>query len=232
MNMLKMLACGVVGLSVSTALYAKPIKKKYGVTEQGKMPRQALEEMSKEVVTAQSNMSQQHYEDVVLDPQQARNDQERLAGLSAREVFILVDRSGSMNHPDDNPTGARSGNWTRWDSSRVAAESITELALNLDKDGKVDVMLWDGDGYSQLQHKYESMTNVGMVKQFFENNRPQRGSTPLAKALEEVYSSHLRRLLQNSEPFTVIVLTDGQPNDPNGVKQFFKKVINFFIFIR
>ena len=131
-----------------------------------------------------------------------------------------------MNANDENPTGRSTGQrWTRWDSARVAAESIAELSLSLDQDGKVDIMLWDGDRYSKLQHRYESMTNVSDIKRFFENNRPQRGSTPLAEALEEVYDTHLAQLLRASEPFTVVVLTDGQPNDPSKVKNLFKRII-------
>ena len=217
---------GIASLALSGLAAAKPVKNKYGVTQNGKMPEPVRQELARDVVQTKQNMSQEHYEDIVKDPQKALNDQERIAGLSAREVFILVDRSGSMNADDENPTGRSTGQkWTRWDSARVAAESIAELSLSLDQDGKVDIMLWDGDRYSTLQHKYESMTNVSDIKYFFENNRPQRGSTPLAEALEEVYSKHLANLLSQSEPFTCIILTDGQPNDPAKVKNLFKRII-------
>ena len=207
-------------------LQAKPLNKKYGVTQNGKMPERKLQQVSQNVQRAQENMSQSHYEDVVYDPQKARNDEERLAGLSAREIFILVDRSGSMNAPDDDPTGSKQRRWTRWDSARVASESIAELALSLDRDGKVDIMLWDGDQYSRLNSKYSSMNQVGQISNLFRDNPPSRGSTPLAEALEEMYRSHLQSLLQRSEPFTVVILTDGAPNDPVKVKNFFKKVVN------
>jgi hypothetical protein len=209
----------------TNSIYAKPIKNKYGATEQGKMPKKKLEELSREVVSAQSGMSQSHYEDVVADPQKARNDRERLAGLSAREVFILVDRSGSMTADDDDPTGSSQRSWSRWNSAQVAAESIAELALSLDADGQVDVMLWDGDSSGRVQSKYEVMTKVNQISQFFKENPPRRGNTPLAGALEEVYNKNLRSLLSKSEPFTVIVLTDGAPNDPMRVKSFFQKII-------
>ncbi|MBC61564.1 MAG: hypothetical protein CMP11_03830 [Zetaproteobacteria bacterium] len=209
----------------SHILNAKPIKKKYGVTQNGKMPSQTLSAVSSNVIQVQGVMTDEHYEDVVNDPQKARNDEERLAGLSAREIFILVDRSGSMKASDDNPTGSYEKSWTRWDSARVASESIAELALSLDPDSKVDIMLWDGDEYSRLNHKYEVMTEVGEISSFFHKNPPQRGTTPLAEALDELYNKHLKELLNKSEPFTVVVLTDGAPNDPAKVKKFFKKII-------
>ena len=153
-NVLKYMCSFALCLNIGffNSVNAKPIKNKYGATKNGKMTAQSLNKLSQEVIVAQSNMSQQQYEDVIADPQKARNDQERLAGLSAREVFILVDRSGSMNAEDEDPTGTTRGKWTRWDSSRVAAESIAELALSLDADSKVDIMLWDGDKNAKLHH--------------------------------------------------------------------------------
>lgn len=219
-------AFGIISIAVASVATAKPVKNKYGVTKNGKMPQNVRQELAKEVIDTKQNMSQEHYEDIVKDPQLARNDKERIAGLSAREVFILVDRSGSMNAKDDNPTGRSTGSqWTRWDSAKVAAESIAELSLSLDQDGTVDIMLWDGDRYGALQSQYETMTNVSDISGFFERNLPQRGSTPLAEALEDVYTKHLSSLLSKSEPFTCIILTDGQPNDPGKVKQLFKRMI-------
>jgi len=215
----------ITGMALTGIAYSKTVKNKYGHVENGKMPKQNLEDLSHDVHRVLGNMDQQHYEDIVADPGQARNDEERMAALSAREIFILVDRSGSMNAPDDNPSGGLSHNWTRWDSARTAAESISELAIALDADNTIDIMLWDGDKYGRLNHRYETMTDVGQIQQFFDQNRPQRGSTPLAEALEKVYNDRLRTLLQKSEPFTVVILTDGQPNNPNSVKTFFKKII-------
>jgi len=223
---LSMATAAVVGMMVSGyQAQAKPIKKKYGTTQNGKMPEQLRNDMASEIEFAQRNMTDQHYEDIIADPQKARNDQERLASLSAREVFILVDRSGSMTTKDENPTGARvQGKWTRWNSAKVAAEGIAEVALSLDSDNNVEIMLWDGDRYGQLRSVYETMRNVGDISDYFDNNPPY-GTTPLAKALDEIYKKRLKGLLQKGEPFTCIILTDGAPDDRNGVKDFFRKVV-------
>ncbi|NRA46898.1 MAG: VWA domain-containing protein [Oligoflexales bacterium] len=215
------------GLIFSGVSLGKSIKNKYGVTQGGKVPQSQLNGISYEIQSTLGHMDQSHYEDIVANPELAVNDEERLAALSAREIFILVDRSGSMNAPDENPSGMRSysQNWTRWDSARVAAESISELAIALDADNKIDIMLWDGDMYGKLNYKYETMTHVGQIGSYFTNNKPQRGSTPLYEALNKVYQDRLRPLLQKSEPFTVIILTDGAPNNRNTAKNFFKTII-------
>jgi hypothetical protein len=203
-----------------TFVFAKPIM----VTTNGKMNPTDLNQIKNEVNTVKNNLSQDDYVAIVRNPQVARNDQERLAGLSAREIFVLVDRSGSMDSHDDNPTGGAVASWKRWDSARVATESVMELALSLDVNNKVDVMFWDGDVSGKLRCVKESITRVGQVHDLFSKYHPE-GGTPLADALEELYSSNLHRLLQNSEPFTVLILTDGLPNDVSRVKQFFSKVV-------
>ena len=201
---------------------AKPIKNKYGYTENGKMRQSDLEDLAAEVVSSQKSMSNEHYVEVVADPQKANNDRERLAALSAREIFILIDRSGSMGTHDENPTGQKQSmwtSWTRWDSARVAAESIVELALSLDADNKVEVTLWSGGGF-----KRSEIVKINDISKLFSKNSPS-GSTPLAEALEDVYKRRLKDLLKKSEPFTVVILTDGAPDDTKRVKGFFKKII-------
>lgn len=214
------------GLAFSGVASGKSIKNKFGTTDKGKVPQSQLNGIKNEIQTTLGKMDQSHYEDIVANPELAINDEERLAALSAREIFILVDRSGSMNAPDENPSGAKSHyNWTRWDSARVAAESISELAIALDADNTIDIMLWDGDKYGRLNYIYETMTDVGQINKYFTNNKPERGSTPLTEALDRVYQDRLKSLLQKSEPFTVVILTDGAPNNRNTAKNFFKKVI-------
>ena len=180
-------------------------------------------DLGREVMMSQEGITNQQYIDIVRDPQMARNDRERLAGLAAREVFILVDRSGSMTLPDNDPTGRHSRGWTRWDSARIAAQSIIELALCLDVDNRVQTVLWDSTNRG-LRSVHETITQVHEIDSFFASYQPQ-GGTPLAEALTDTYDKWLHSLLMRSEPFTVVILTDGAPNDTRAVKEFFRRVI-------
>ncbi|NRA47455.1 MAG: VWA domain-containing protein [Oligoflexales bacterium] len=161
---------------------------------------------------------------MVAYPSHAQNEQEKLAILSAREIFIMVDRSGSMGLSDENPTGRSTwGNWSRWDSARVAAESISELAISLDADNKVELIFWSGGGFG-LKTKKRTMSGVNDISKMFKKYGPN-GSTPLAEALQDVYKSRLKSLLKKGEPFTVLILTDGAPDNEYEVKEFFAKII-------
>jgi len=179
---------------VAGAALGKPIVNKFGTVENGKMSKQSLTELTTVVQQTQSTITQQHYEEIVADPQKARTDEERVVGLSAREFFLLVDRSGSMSAPDENPTGGSSSSWTRWNSAKVAGESLLELAIALDADNKVEVIFWDGDPYTnRLRTVEKTITNVTELEPMFQQNGPG-GGTPLAEALQHVYQSRLTPL--------------------------------------
>ncbi|MFK7827587.1 MAG: VWA domain-containing protein [Oligoflexales bacterium] len=211
-------------LSITGTIFGKSIKNKYGVTKNGKIPQGQLEEIAQEVIQTKSNMSQAHYEDLVAFPSHAQSEEEKLAILSAREIFVMVDRSGSMGLKDDNPTGRRTwGNWNRWDSARVAAESISELAISLDADNKVELIFWSGGAFG-LKTKKKTMSKVNDISKMFKKHEPD-GGTPLAEALQDVYKTRLKSLLNKSEPFTVLILTDGAPDNEHEVKDFFAKII-------
>lgn len=169
---------------------------------------------------------------IVGDPSKAKTDVEALAVLQAREVFILVDQSGSMGASDQDPRGDHmkgsvplaSAGWTRWQSARTAAEGLAEVTLALDKNGEVPVYFFAGDRSGKANvTKVDAKSVVDITDAF--NNKQPGGSTPLADALEQLYSDHLNTLLTNSESFTVIVLTDGTPDNKANVIKFFKKMV-------
>ncbi len=205
-------------------IMAKPIKNSLAAPEKGKLTPAALDQIKDAADTGKASLTQSEYEDIVADPQKAKTDAQRVAGLSAREMILMVDKSGSMSNGDDNPTGSSSSHWTRWDSARIAAESLSELMLSLDQDGSVDLMFWEGDANRKLKHVEGQMTGCGDIQRMFKEHKPG-GGTPLHLALEHIYQTKLQGLLQRGEPFTVVILTDGTPDDPTAVKQFFKKVI-------
>ncbi len=215
----------VCAVSISAPfIFAKPIKNSLAAPEQGKLTPATLDKIRDTADAGKSSMTQSEYEDVVADPQKAKTDAQRVAGLSAREMIILVDKSGSMEKPDENPTGGSAANWTRWDSARIAAESLSELMLSLDQNGSVDMMFWEGDQNRKLKSVEEEMRGCGDIQKMFKAHKPG-GGTPLHLALEQIYQKKLQGLLQRGEPFTVVVLTDGEPDDPGAVKKFFKKLI-------
>ncbi len=206
-------------------IMAKPIKNALAAPEKGKLTPAALDQIKEAADTGKASLTQSEYEDIVADPQKAKTDTQRVAGLSAREMILLVDKSGSMEKPDDNPTGGPATNWTRWDSARIAAESLSELMLSLDQDGSVDMMFWEGDANQKLKYVEGQMTGCGDIQRMFKEHLPKRGGTPLHLALEHIYQTKLQGLLKRGEPFTTVILTDGEPDDLAAVKQFFKKVI-------
>ena len=141
----------VCAVSISAPfVFAKPIKNELAAPEKGKLTPAALDKIRDTADAGKSSMTQSEYADVVADPQKAKTDAQRVAGLSAREMIILVDKSGSMETPDENPTGGSAANWTRWDSARIAAESLSELMLSLDQNGSVDMMFWEEDASRKL----------------------------------------------------------------------------------
>jgi len=197
-------------LTLSAALVAGPVQakeltKKYGTVVQGKLPTSTLQQISVDAEAAQRGMTQAHYEEVIANPLSARNEGEKLAGLCAREYFILVDRSGSMKVPDQNPTGIPTAmTWTRWDSARVAAESIAELALSLDADNRVEIMLWDGDPYLKLRPINMTMSSLDQLAPLFNNHKPESGNTPLHTALEEIYQSLSKTFFRGASPLRLL----------------------------
>lgn len=166
----------------------------------------------------------ERYTSIAVNPSLAQNDNEALGALQSREIFLLIDQSGSMSNDDADPRSDRftpsEPNWTLWDSARVAAEGLAEVALALDKNGEVPVYFFHG---AKTVQSIVAKT-VPDITQAFKNQHPS-GGTPLAKALNVLYKDHLKELLKKGQPFTVVTLTDGVPDDKSDVKKFFKAIV-------
>jgi len=205
------------------SLLAKPLPAMK--TENGKMTEEAKSQVMKDIAWGEANMTDAHYANIVKDPQLARNDQERMTALKAREIFVLIDRSGSMSEEDKNPTGGSDEGWTRWKSAKMAAESIAELAILLDTDNKVDVTFFNMERLNQPNLVHEQITHPSQLSALFSKYTPT-GATPTFEALEDLYTRKLQALLLKGEPFTTVILTDGSPSgSAMQIKQFFKKII-------
>jgi hypothetical protein len=224
----------VCAISISTPfVMAKPLKL-LAPPVAGKMTPSTLEAVSNEVAVGMESLTvgrtqaeaEIAYREMVANPQTAKTDAQKIAAISARELFLLVDRSGSMNKNDNNPiTGAPERDWNRWKSAEVAAESLSELMISLDKDNKIDIMFWEGEPTGTLKYFEQTITRCDEIQRMFAAHQPSHGSTPLHLALERVYEQKLRALLTKNEPFTVVILTDGGPDNRPAVKAFFKKII-------
>lgn len=219
-----------LGLSVSflsSILWGKALPSQYSGMTNGHVDNKALAEIKKDSEAARSTLEPARYQAIVKDPSIAKTDQERIAALAAREIIYMVDRSGSMGGGDSDPTGQNRKPWTLWQSALEAGKSLFEVARSLDTNGKLDVYFWDADK-SGARFVHKEVEQLVELEDMFKANQPF-GYTPLAEALEHVYKTKLKGMLERSEPFTVVVLTDGEPNNGNESQdQAQNKVYSFF----
>jgi len=124
--------------------------------------------------------------------------------LSNRDYTIIVDKSGSMATKDQ--AGAR----TRWVTARESTEAFARKCEELDPDGLTLYV------FASKFRRYERVTaeRVGTV---FVENEPC-GGTDLAGVLEHAFSSYFERKgTAASRPETILVVTDGAPDDEKAV---------------
>jgi uncharacterized protein with von Willebrand factor type A (vWA) domain len=123
-----------------------------------------------------------------------------------RNYTLIIDKSGSMSTPDQ--TGGR----TRWQAAQESTLALARKCEQLDPDG-ITVYL-----FSVRFRRYNNVTS-DKVAQFFCENYPM-GTTDLAGVLQDATDSYLRRKARgetkpNGE--TIVVVTDGEPDDRNAV---------------
>lgn len=126
--------------------------------------------------------------------------------LENRDYTIIIDRSGSMSTLD------QPGGKSRW---AVMQESTLALASKCEE--------FDPDGLTVylFSHHFKRYTNVtsSKVEQIFQENEPQ-GGTNLTAVLQDAIKNYFQRkgagqTKPNGE--TIIVITDGEPDDRIGV---------------
>ncbi len=124
--------------------------------------------------------------------------------LSNRDYTIIVDKSGSMATKDQ--PGARS----RWAAARESTEAFARKCEELDPDGLTLYV------FASKFRRYERVTadRVGTV---FVENEPC-GGTDLAGVLEHAFGSYFERKgTAIARPETILVVTDGAPDDEKAV---------------
>jgi uncharacterized protein with von Willebrand factor type A (vWA) domain len=124
--------------------------------------------------------------------------------LENRDYTLIIDRSGSMSS-SNQPEGK-----SRWASVQESTLALARQCEELDSDG-LTVYL-----FSHRFRRYRHM-NSSQVERLFqdEDNTPQ-GGTNLSSVLQDALNHYFeRKAYGQSKPNgeTIIVITDGVPND-------------------
>jgi len=124
----------------------------------------------------------------------------------ARNYVMAIDKSGSMADPGQF-------GMSRWDEARELTLGIAKHCDTLDSDG-IDVVV-----FANTVASYPNTTS-DKVAQIFKEAQPN-GGTNTAGALELIFTEYKKNPVK---PVTVVVVTDGVPNDKKAVA----KVISDF----
>ena len=126
--------------------------------------------------------------------------------LEKRDYTLILDRSGSMS-TQDQPGGK-----SRWAVMRESTVAVAKKCEKLDPDGLTVYF------FSHRFKRYRNITS-SKVEQLFQENEPQ-GSSNLYSVLQDAINNYFQRKATgqtkpNGE--TIIVITDGEPDDRMGV---------------
>jgi uncharacterized protein with von Willebrand factor type A (vWA) domain len=124
--------------------------------------------------------------------------------LNDRDYTLILDKSGSMSTKDQ--PGGRS----RWTVAREGAQALAAKCEELDPDGLTLYV------FGSRFRRYENVTSE-RVGQVFVENEPS-GGTDLAGVLNHAFGSYFeRRARGTTRPETIVVVTDGEPDDCRAV---------------
>lgn len=128
--------------------------------------------------------------------------------MQNRDYTLILDKSGSMSTTDQR------GGKTRWAISQESTLALARKCEEFDPDG-ITVYTFAG-----RFKRYDNVTSQ-KVEQIFLENDPM-GSTNLAAVLADATQSYLRRKAAGQtkpEGETILVVTDGEPDDRRAVMQ-------------
>lgn len=124
--------------------------------------------------------------------------------LAERDYTLILDKSGSMAVKDQR--GGRS----RWAAARESTEALAAKCEELDADGLTLYV------FASRFRRYEGVT-AERVAQVFRENEPC-GGTDLAGVLNHAFDAYFERKARGkAKPETILVVTDGEPDDPRAV---------------
>jgi hypothetical protein len=119
-----------------------------------------------------------------------------VAHCEDRDYGIIVDKSFSMSG-------------TRWKEAEQAVEFLAPSCTNADKDG-ITLYFFSSSGNFK---KFESLKTAANVKAKWNTQKPD-GGTDLAHALKTAFRDR-----STTKPMTLLVITDGSPNDKIAVSK-------------
>ncbi len=145
-------------------------------------------------------------------------DANNLPSIKNREYTIIIDQSLSMKLTDCKDAQGKA--ISRWDAVAKSIEKIVATCLKNDRNG---IELYFFDSYvSDAIH----VTNADQIKDIFGGRKPQ-GSTDLAGALDKALQAFFKKRESGGELCpetstksgeTIIVITDGKPDDEEKAK--------------
>uniref|UniRef100_A0A7S4GHC7 VWFA domain-containing protein n=1 Tax=Eutreptiella gymnastica TaxID=73025 RepID=A0A7S4GHC7_9EUGL len=129
-----------------------------------------------------------------------------------RDYVVVVDASCSMQSGVFQPPGG-----TRWSETHNAIRSIAAGACGADPDGLT--LYFFNDQVS----KFETVKREEDVDSIFQRYYPS-GFTDLTAALEAAFAEHFGK--HKKRPTTMLVIHDGEPNNPESTKQSLRNAAN------
>eukprot|EP01101_Sappina_pedata_P007945 TRINITY_DN4300_c0_g1_i4.p1 TRINITY_DN4300_c0_g1~~TRINITY_DN4300_c0_g1_i4.p1 ORF type:complete len:272 (-),score=78.67 TRINITY_DN4300_c0_g1_i4:23-838(-) len=116
-----------------------------------------------------------------------------------RDYIIILDKSGSM-----------SGGL--WNQAKEATRKLTPFACQADPDG---ITFYLFSSPTSRHPKYENIKDHQDVEAIFSDCKPG-GTTDLAGVMNQAFQEHFSK---NHSPTTILVVTDGVPDDQKSVKR-------------
>jgi Mg-chelatase subunit ChlD len=120
--------------------------------------------------------------------------------LSGRDYVLIVDKSGSMSTPDCHGK-------SRWMAAKESSEALARKCAEFDPDG-IDIYV-----FANTFKKYPN-TTAENVSRIFAENEPN-GGTALDLVLKDAFECYLST---KKRPVTILVITDGEPNNKDAVR--------------
>ena len=125
-----------------------------------------------------------------------------------RDYILIVDKSGSMAG-------------SLWRQAHEAVSILAPHVVRADPDG---ITLFFFSGGSHFP-KFENLKDEKQVEAAFNKEKPG-GTTNLAGVLHAAFLETARTLKQTGRPSTILVITDGEPDDRRAVEKTIKEASN------